>query len=102
VPFGELLEATRAQIARQRPARGGLFTTFLYGVLPNPSRLGKLLVPLRFYQKSGLRALVRGSRVLRVIPRLAAMEAMLPDLPRPIVLPEITPARGTRRGASVC
>jgi glycolate oxidase iron-sulfur subunit len=60
--------------------------------------LGALLVPLRAYQRSGLQRLVRGSGLLRLAPRLAAMEAMLPDVPSPIALPERTPARGKRRG----
>jgi len=99
VPFGQLLEATRAQIERHgTPAHRGLLTSFLYRVFPNPARLGTLLGPLRLYQRSGLRRLVRVSGVLRLFPRLAAMEAMLPDLPRGVELPELTGARGTRRG----
>ena len=99
VPFGELLEATRAQIERHgRPTHRGPFTTFLYRVFPNPGRLGALLAPLRLYQRGGLQRLVRGSNVLRRFPRLAAMEAMLPRVPARVTLPELTPARGTQRG----
>ena len=99
VPFGELLEATRAQIERHgRPTHRGPFTTFLYRVFPDPRRLGALLTPLRLYQRSGLQRLVRASRVLHLFPRLATMEAMLPRVPSRVALPGITPARGTRRG----
>jgi glycolate oxidase iron-sulfur subunit len=99
VPFGQLLEATRAQIERHGTStHRGLLTSFLYRVFPNPARLGALLGPLRLYQLSGLRWLVRASGLLRMFPRLAAMEAMLPDLPRAVELPALTPARGTRRG----
>jgi glycolate oxidase iron-sulfur subunit len=97
VPFGELLEATRAQLERRRPARG-LLAHVLYQIFPDPARLGRLLAPARLYQSTGLRALVRASGLLRAFPRLAAMEAMLPDLPRAIALPEVIPARGRRRG----
>ena len=99
VPFGELLEATRAQIERHgHPTHRGLLTTFLYRVFPSPRRLGALLAPLRLYQRTGLQRLVRRANVLRRFPRLAAMEAMLPHVPAAMRLPELTPARGTRRG----
>jgi len=99
VPFGQLLEATRAQIQRHgRGSQRGAFASFVYNVLPKPGRLGALLAPLRLYQRSGLSSLVRASRLLRLSPRLAAMEAMLPDVPSRISLPEVTPARGARRG----
>lgn len=99
VPFGELLEATRAQIERHgRPRHRGMLASFIHSVFPNPSRLGALLRPLRFYQRSGGQRLVRASGLLRVVPRLAAMEQMLPDVPAPVRLPEVTRARGTRRG----
>ena len=99
VPFGALLEATRAQIERHgRSTHRGLLASFIYGVFPNPTRLGALLWPLRLYQRSGLQRLVRASGLLRAVPRLAAMEQMLPDVPPSVALPEVTPARGTRRG----
>jgi len=99
VPFGELLEATRAQIHRQgRSTQRGALGAFIYSVLPNPARLGALLLSLRAYQRSGLQRLVRGGGLLRLAPRLAAMEAMLPDVPSPVALPGFTPARGKRRG----
>jgi glycolate oxidase iron-sulfur subunit len=99
VPFGALLEATRAQIERHgHPTHRGPFATFLYRVLPDPGRLGALLAPLRLYQRSGMQRLVRASNVLRRFPRLAAMEAMLPAVPARQALPELTPAHGARRG----
>ena len=99
VPFGELLEATRAQIETHgRPTHRGAFTGFLHRVFPNPTRLGALMAPLRLYQRSGLQRLVRRTGLLRRMPRLAAMDALLPSVPAPIPLPELTPARGTRRG----
>jgi glycolate oxidase iron-sulfur subunit len=99
VPFGSLLEATRAQIERHgRPTHRGLFTSFLYAVLPSPRRLGAMLAPLRFYQRSGIQRLVRASRLLRLMPRLSLMEAMLPAVPPRVKLPEITRPRRLARG----
>ena len=99
VPFGELLEATRAQIRRQgRATRQGWQTAFIYRVFPDPALLGALLAPLRLYQRSGLQRLIRASGLLRLVPGLAAMDALLPDVPAARPLPEVTLAQGTRRG----
>ena len=94
VPFGSLLEATRAQIERQgRSTHRGLFTRFLYAVFPHPQRLGGLLGLLRIYQRTGLQRLVRASGLLKLIPRLALMDTMLPAVPAGIDLPVLTRAR---------
>ena len=99
VPFGSLLEATRAQIERQgRSTHRGLFTSVLYAVFPRPGRLGALLALLRLYQRSGLQRLVRASGALRLVPRLALMDAMLPAVPAPIRLPTLTRARRVPHG----
>ena len=97
VPFGSLLEATRAQFRRQRPS-DSLISRLIFAVFPEPARLGALLAPLRLYQRSGLQALVRRSGVLRRLPRLAAMDALLADVPAADPLPERVAARGTSRG----
>ena len=94
VPFGSLLEATRAQIERQgRSTHRGLFTRFLYAVFPHPQRLGAVLGLLRIYQRTGLQRLVRASGLLKLIPRLALMDTMLPAVPAGIDLPALTRAR---------
>src|SRR5436853_5174422 len=69
VPYGQLIEAARADIERQRP--GGplrrLFRWVNFAVLlPNPRLLGLAATGLRFYQVSGLQRLVRASRVLKL------------------------------------
>ena len=97
VPFGSLLEATRAQFRRGARSDSVLFR-LIFAVFTEPARLGALLAPLRLYQRSGLRSLVRGSGVLRRFPTLAAMEALLPDVPAAVPLPERIPAQGTPRG----
>jgi len=102
VPFGQLLEATRAQLDRKRvrapeSAHGTL--DWALSIFPHPDRLRALLRPLRWYQASGLRTLVRASRVLAPFKRLQAMEALLPRVPSGVAsLPEVTAARGRRRG----
>jgi glycolate oxidase iron-sulfur subunit len=98
VPFGSLLEATRALLEERRPGRRHRALSRLAGELfPNVRVLGLALGALRFYQRSGLRRLLRG-RLTRLAPRLAAMEALLPEIPRRRRLPAIVPARGRRRG----
>ena len=96
VPFGRLLEATRAQIVRA--GRPPAFAALVQRIFPDPGRLGLLLGALRLYQRAGLQRLARAARLFRAAPRLAAMDALLPAIPRPIPLPELTRARGARRG----
>jgi glycolate dehydrogenase iron-sulfur subunit len=97
VTFGSLLEATRAQFRRGRSSPP-LLEKAVFALFPEPRRLGALLGPFRLYQRSGLGSLVRRSRLLRRFPRLAAMEALLPDVPAAVPLPAYVPARGRRRG----
>jgi glycolate oxidase iron-sulfur subunit len=99
VPFGNLLEAARAQIERHgRPTHRGLFTSFLYAVFPSPKRLGSMLALLRAYQRSGLQRLVRATGLLKLVPRLAHMDELLPAVPARIPLPELTRPREAPRG----
>ena len=100
VPFGSLMEATRGQLARRGlTSRPRLLERLLYLLLPHPRRLGLVLAIARGWQRSGVRRWPRNSRLRRLVPRLSAMEALLPDaLPRPAPLPELTPAQGARRG----
>ncbi len=104
VPYGQLIEAARAEIERQRP--GGrlrrLFRWLNFSVLlPNPRLLRLAAAGLRFYQASGLQRLARASGLLRVLPGpLAQWEPLLPDLPPSAdraPLPERTAARPPKR-----
>ena len=104
VPYGQLIEAARADIERQRP--GGplrrLFRWVNFSVLlPHPRLLSLAAAGLRFYQVSGLRRLVRASGVLRLLPGpLASWEPLLPSIPAAAdraPLPEVTPADGVKR-----
>ena len=102
VPFGQLLEATRAQLDRKRvraPESAHATLEWALSIFPHPDRLGALLWPLRLYQASGLRTLVRASGMLAPFKRLQAMDALLPPvLPGASPLPELIPARGRARG----
>jgi glycolate oxidase iron-sulfur subunit len=99
VRFGSLLEATRAQLRRDGPGpTHRLLQALVFAVVPEPGRLGAALAAFAVYRRSGLRALVRATGLLRRFPRLAAMEALLEDVPRAIRLPELLPARGRARG----
>jgi len=102
VPFGQLLEATRAQLDRKgvrAPESAHATLEWALSIFPHPDRLGALLWPLRLYQASGLRTLVRASGMLAPFKRLQAMDALLPRvLPSATPLPELIPARGRARG----
>jgi glycolate oxidase iron-sulfur subunit len=83
VQYGKLIEATRAQIERnyRRPFLDRLFRTLIFSVFPHPRRLRWLTIPLWFYQRSGLRWLLRKSGMLRLLPvRLRSMESLLPEI----------------------
>ena len=71
VPYGQLIEAARAEIERQRP--GGplrrLFRWINFSLLlPHPRVLSLAAAGLRFYQVSGLQRLVRASGLLCLLP----------------------------------
>jgi glycolate oxidase iron-sulfur subunit len=105
VPYGQLIEAARAEIERQRPGAPlrRLFRWVNFSLLlPSPRLLRLAAAGLRFYQASGLQRLVRGSGVLGLLPAsLRHWEPLLPDLPPAAdraPLPEVTAAVGDRRG----
>ncbi len=84
VQYDKLIEPARAQIERNLPRSLGesLFRRLLFATFPYPARLRLLALPLRIYQKCGIRSLVRSTGMTRLLPkRLAAMEALLPDVP---------------------
>src|SRR5258705_9614094 len=72
VPYGQLIEAAKAEIERQRP--GGpvrrIFRWLNFGLLlGHPRLLALAAAGLRFYQASGLRRLVRASGLFRYLPQ---------------------------------
>lgn len=103
VQYGHLIEAARAEIEHQRPGSPlrRLVRRLAFDLLlPSPRALGAAAGLLRLYQRLGLQALVRRSRLLELLPGpLAAWDALLPPLPPPAdrgPLPELLPARGER------
>jgi len=84
VQYSKLIEPTRVQIERNLPRTLGesLFRKLLFATFPHPGRLRLLAVPLLVYQKSGLQTLLRAIGIQSLLPkRLAAMEALLPEVP---------------------
>ncbi|HKD00106.1 MAG TPA: heterodisulfide reductase-related iron-sulfur binding cluster [Methylomirabilota bacterium] len=99
VRFGSLLEATRTQLRESGPpAKQPLLEAFALWVFPKPARLGTALAAFKLYKRSGLRALVRASGVLTRFPALAAMDALLDDVPAAAPLPEVVAAPGRAVG----
>jgi glycolate oxidase iron-sulfur subunit len=99
VPFGALLEGTRAGLHDQAVASGRRpLEPLIARLVPRPRAMAALLTGLRAYQRSGIQRLVRASRLLRRWPRLASMEALLPVIPSAPPLPALVPATGPRRG----
>jgi len=100
VDYGKLIEATRAQIERNFPRATSekRHRHFLFETFTRPDRLRRLRAPLLAYQKSGLQALVRGLRLLKLLPKKwQTMEALLPPLTPQEAVPEVTPAVGAKR-----
>jgi len=100
VDYGKLIEATRAQIERNYD-RGPLerfYRQIIFALFTDPGMLRRLRPALWLYQKSGLQTLLRRSGALKLFPkRLRAMESLMPELPKPEPLPEVTPAQGPKR-----
>jgi glycolate dehydrogenase iron-sulfur subunit len=99
VPFGTLLEATRAAMVDRRPARERLRARALFAVFPEPARVGAMLGLLRLYRASGVARLVHAAGFLERNPRLRALESLVADVPAPDPLPVLVPAAGKRRGS---
>ena len=101
VRYDRLIEPTRGQIERKlkRSWSEALFRKLIFATFPYASRLRVLKIPLRLYQQSGLQSLVRRSNLLSVLPRMSAMEALLPRIRRGQSkrIPAFVPAEGTRR-----
>jgi glycolate oxidase iron-sulfur subunit len=100
VDYGQLIEATRAQIARRytRPAAANWYRRLLFATLPRPDRLRLLRAPMGLYQRTGLQRLIRRTGVLKKLPGTwQSMEALMPALGRREPTPAVTPAQTPRR-----
>ena len=103
IKYGNLIEAMRGQVERQyrRPLHERALRRMIAAVFSRPSRMRKLLLPLRAYQQLGLQRVARALRLTSLLPRsLRAMEQMLPDLSghdTAVILPPRIPAQGEKR-----
>ena len=104
VRAGEVMEICRSQaqsFAASAGIGGGLRRFVLEKMLPSPGLLESSMLPVRLYQRLGIQWLVRHSHLLGLGPEwMTKAEAMLPKLEKPLRprLPELTPAKGERRG----
>jgi glycolate oxidase iron-sulfur subunit len=102
VEYGKLVEAARRQIEQnyRRPRASRLARSIAYRhLLPYPRRIAAAARLVRFYQRSGLQALARGSGVLRTLG-LADRDRLMPPVDRDFFFSQLGrtfPAHGTRR-----
>lgn len=83
VKYDQLIESTRAQIERRhrRSFSEKLFRYFIFQLFPYPKRLRAAAVVLWLYQRSGMRRVLRGAQVLKLLPApWQAMESVLPSI----------------------
>lgn len=103
VPYGRLMERTRAQARAhnlQSAPLSRLSRWFLRAALPHNRRLRVAGHLMRLYQRSGAQTAVRKSGLLRALPGgLAAMEAQMPVMGAQFFRPGrgVYPAQGERR-----
>lgn len=105
VRFGEMMEFVRSFVlepARPRTVGVRVRRLFLEQVVPRPFLLRRLASLVRFYQRSGLRTVLRRYGVLRYFSEeLALRDDFLPPVPvrrERRRLPALTGARSTKRG----
>jgi glycolate oxidase iron-sulfur subunit len=101
VRYDLLIERTRAEMETGLPRgpRDRLFRAMVFALFPYPARLRALLALLWLYARSGLQRLVRRSGLLgRLSPRLAQLDALMPEVSWRLLaarpLPAEVPARG--------
>jgi glycolate oxidase iron-sulfur subunit len=102
VEYGKLVEMARAQIELhyKRPLFSRIARDFVYRrLLPYPSRIATAARFVKFYQKSRLAALARGTGILRFLG-LQDRERLLPKIDSEFFFGELGktfPAAGTKR-----
>ena len=91
VPFGRIMEHARALVLQERkaaPLSWRLRASLASYLLPHPGRLRFVARLLRLYQRSGLQAFVRSTRLLKPLPgHLHDVEQFLPPLPGRALMP---------------
>jgi glycolate oxidase iron-sulfur subunit len=82
VEYGKLVEHARARIENEysRPWFARVIRNFVFlSLLPFPGRIEAIAKVLRFYQRSGLQSIARGSGILKLLG-LAEREQLLPRI----------------------
>jgi glycolate dehydrogenase iron-sulfur subunit len=80
VHFGSMMEEMRGEIVKQRPVHW-LSRFVLNHVFPYPGRFQAASRLLQLYRLLGVQALVRTTRLLKLVaPRMAAAEALMPQV----------------------
>ena len=103
VPYGRIMERTRAQVKTaglQSKELKRFSRYFLTTALPKPSRLKLGAHLIRIYQRFGLQKLLRLSRILHLVPGgVASLESQLPALSKKFFTPtDVThPAQGEKK-----
>jgi glycolate dehydrogenase iron-sulfur subunit len=102
VDYGKLVELARTQIEQhyRRPFASRIARDFVYRrLLPHPRRIAAVARVLRFYQRSGLASLARGTGILRLLG-LQERERLMPRIDSDFFFHELGRthrAHGTRR-----
>jgi glycolate oxidase iron-sulfur subunit len=102
VQYGKLVEMARAQIEQKykRPFMSRVLRDFVYRrFLPYPGRIAAAARLLKFYEKSGLRAIARGSGILHLFG-MQERERLMPQIDSKFFFGELGktfPAQGARR-----
>lgn len=102
VEYGKLVEAARAQIEQnyRRPLVSRSARSLVYRhLLPYPLRIAMVARVMRFYQRSGLQAIARGSGLLRLLG-VAERERLMPRIDDSFFFSQLGrtfPAQGPRR-----
>lgn len=96
VPYGQLIDATRAQLHEQGVPVVAPLKRLLEQV-KDKEKLQRNGALLRGYQQSGVQTLLRRGGVLKLLG-LERHEAQLPSIPAPQKLAAHTPAQGIARG----
>ena len=101
VQYDKLIEATRVEVERDttRTLADQLLRQAIFQLFPFPRRLHVAMVPLRWYQRSGLQAWLHRRRVFERLPAmLGTLEALAPRITRYERLPRMMRACGEQRG----
>ena len=102
VEYGKLVEAARAQIEQnyKRPLASRVARSLVYRhLLPYPRRIAAAARLARFYQRSGLQALARGTGLLRMLG-MAERDRLMPRIEDDFFFSKLGrtyPAQGAQR-----